>query len=918
MAPPLSLAPLSLDNPCYATMSPPTSPLVAAGETHISPPSTPTEGAWWALLEDCTPRGGTTPTTKSQPHVASSSSSCIDLWEIILRDEEDLTPLAREGDEYDDETDEDEAIREKGSFSSYEDDYFTPTASVAQESNSGLLLLKLFQCGGVDLETRFEKLPESPCATILNDVRKFTFTREDPEYEDIFELSSTDEEGVGTGTAAVVETVWEEQDERYNNVFEELEDEISFLRDRTEAIKMASFKYKSMTSRREIARLATLKAKEEASLTSNKKKAKRRVAFLDEGDFNPNNEQPPITLVANTLGQQVQVALDKEKPNDNEKTCDRAPPTVELSQIFDVASADHDADKETPPPVRVVDPIMNERPEKFGDCLLQGMSTLTQESLGFGEERSGANRLQQAKLAMTPNILKKLQKLKTLRMTRRSNSSGGTSNGSMVSGPSLSHSFINTIVSGRKKAPYQYENNPKVNSYAAYFRRGGKADQTVRIYDHVTPSVFPTGEGEMVVKIEASTVSVTDCKVRKGEFWGEGSDKSLNLPIVPGVTFVGTIIQIPKTGCRTGTGLQLGDRVVSLVHSGGNARHICIGADKLVKVPDVVQNIAGAACLPELYLSAFQALHLGQRNGCRYRKSSLSGKCVLVLGGATAFGQAVIEVALAGGCTSVYATGKEKQYDVIRAIGGAPLGRDPKQWSSILVSRIDTIIGIDDSIGQSELSQDHMSLLRPLDGRIVLFSAPEHDDGSVINLDEQTCATASTSGRKIFQHNVFEAWDEDVKQSRRDLAHLLKLLGDGVLMPKILERIPLNRVAKAHDVMEGKKLNGFIVCEPWIKGRMVEERDGPNTTRSQSDETREAIENIPHTPSKPPQTTTAAHYSPLALFGGPGFWKAISEPNRWNGVSHGPADPNQTPTAANLKRRSHPNEKPQLRSVIQN
>jgi hypothetical protein len=37
--------------------------------------------------------------------------------------------------------------------------------------------------------------------------------------------------------------------------------------------------------------------------------------------------------------------------------------------------------------------------------------------------------------------------------------------------------------------------------------------------------------------------------------------------------------------------------------------------------------------------------------------------------------------------------------------------------------------------------------------------------------------------------------------------------------PVIVEKIPLNRVARAQDILETKKLNGFIVCEPWMASR---------------------------------------------------------------------------------------------------
>jgi hypothetical protein len=165
----------------------------------------------------------------------------------------------------------------------------------------------------------------------------------------------------------------------------------------------------------------------------------------------------------------------------------------------------------------------------------------------------------------------------------------------------------------------------------------------------------------------------------------------------------------------------------------------------------------------------------------------------------------------------VYATGKDKQFLAIREVGGAPLGRDPMQWGSILERKIDIIIGIDNSIGKSELKKEHLELLGR-NGKIVLLCAPDREVKDVIELDELAEITENT-GRKLFHYNVFEAWYADLKQGKRDLTHLLKLLAEGSIQPKILERIPLSRVSKAQDLMEDKKLSGFIICEPWIKGK---------------------------------------------------------------------------------------------------
>ena len=359
------------------------------------------------------------------------------------------------------------------------------------------------------------------------------------------------------------------------------------------------------------------------------------------------------------------------------------------------------------------------------------------------------------------------------------------------------------------------ESGSKNHAYVAFFRRGLKATKSIRLYQHPIPAVFPIIDGEVVVHVEASTVSMTDLSIRRGDFWGEDSQRPLNLPIVPGVTVAGIIYQTTQSGLKSS--LNVGDRVIALVQVGANARHLCLKCEQLVKVPEELNDPCSAACIPEIYLTAFQALHMGQKNGSRYRKTSLLGKEILILGGATLIGRALIEVAVAAGCGTVYATGKEKEFQTIYDAGGAPLGRDPRLWRSLLSNKVDLIIGIDHSVGNSEIDEDHVALLSR-NGRLILLCHPDRDE-TTMRIHNELVEFFKINGRKLNLYNVFDAWENDLKQCKRDLTHLLKLLIDGSIQPRIMESIALNKVARAQDFLSEKKMSGFLVCEPWMKGK---------------------------------------------------------------------------------------------------
>ena len=72
---------------------------------------------------------------------------------------------------------------------------------------------------------------------------------------------------------------------------------------------------------------------------------------------------------------------------------------------------------------------------------------------------------------------------------------------------------------------------------------------------------------------------------------------------------------------------------------------------------------------------------------------------------------------------------------------------------------------------------------------------------------------------KSHAYDVFRQWEKDLPLCKADLEHLFKLLEKGAISPTIVDRIPLNRVPRAHELLESKRLQGFLVCEPWMKAK---------------------------------------------------------------------------------------------------
>jgi NADPH:quinone reductase-like Zn-dependent oxidoreductase len=263
--------------------------------------------------------------------------------------------------------------------------------------------------------------------------------------------------------------------------------------------------------------------------------------------------------------------------------------------------------------------------------------------------------------------------------------------------------------------------------------------------------------------MKASTVSYSDCRIRNGKWWGH---TPLSLPLIPGIDFVGKIDGIDKrTSSRSG--LRNGDTVMSLVRHGGNARYTQIGADQLVKVPDDLEAV-DVVCLAEAYLSAFQAVHSGQRLLTRYKQNSLLGKSVLVLGALTNTGRAVVELANAAGATLIYAPCKAKHRERVRAMGTCPLGLSKVEWMPLLNKKLDLVI--DTTIELSGKEENYFSALSEK-GQYLFIGRTQNDVDKIITKWAGSAKLVCSSNRtrmaaQIHSCDVFEKWESNIESCK--------------------------------------------------------------------------------------------------------------------------------------------------------
>ncbi len=280
--------------------------------------------------------------------------------------------------------------------------------------------------------------------------------------------------------------------------------------------------------------------------------------------------------------------------------------------------------------------------------------------------------------------------------------------------------------------------------------------------------------------------------------------------ITPGSDFVGTVVKGGTDKILIEHGIKSGDRVASLVGCGGNQMYIKIKASDVVKVPRSLSPVS-AAVVVESYLPAYQALLSGVPDPERYDLSCLRKKSVLIFGGISSQGQAMIELSLLLGASKVYTTAMSKHHKVLKDFGANPLSTDSRLWASE-IEKID--IAVDSSCDEPD--KNSLEVMKP-DGTFVCFgdgknSIQKQDwvTKSFLNL----FSTIKNDSRSV-TYNVFDAWEDDIEASKSDLSYLFGLLKLNKIKPQMAGSLNLNKVKSAHAFLDGsRRIQGTFVCTP--------------------------------------------------------------------------------------------------------
>lgn len=324
---------------------------------------------------------------------------------------------------------------------------------------------------------------------------------------------------------------------------------------------------------------------------------------------------------------------------------------------------------------------------------------------------------------------------------------------------------------------------------AAFYERTGAASDVLRIGEIATPV---PGPGEVRVKVAWSGVNPSDVKSRAG-----ARTKDLPFPrIIPHSDGAGVIDQVGADVPSS----RIGERVwvwnaAWMRPFGTAAQYVVLPAEQAVPLPESTELAVGAC----LGIPALTAYH------CITTDGGVDGKRVHVAGGAGAVGHYAIQLAKLKGAKQVLASVSGPEKAALAREAGADIVLNYKTddlptaiQNATAGQGINRIIEVDLA---ANIDQD-INLLRP-DGEVIVYGS-----GAA-----EIPVPFSPAIRKGVHLYFFIVYNLNQTIRERAIADLSMLLEGNHLKHNIAARLPLTRIAEAHDLVEKGRVIGNVVLE---------------------------------------------------------------------------------------------------------
>jgi NADPH2:quinone reductase len=300
------------------------------------------------------------------------------------------------------------------------------------------------------------------------------------------------------------------------------------------------------------------------------------------------------------------------------------------------------------------------------------------------------------------------------------------------------------------------------------------------------PSHMLTPGSGVVVDVEVAGVSFPEVLQTRGEYQFKPE-----LPFVPGAEVAGTVRSAPD-----GSSVKAGDRVAAFCMLGGFAE-VAVAPEHFVFPLGSLDAAQGASLILNYHTAYF----------CLKTRGRLeAGEKVLIHGAAGGVGTAAIQVAKGLGATTIGVVSTEAKAQVARDAGAdevvltdGPWKDQAKEWSG---GGVDVVI---DPVGGDRFTDSLRSLGE--DGRLVVVG---FTGGSIPEVKVNRLLLNNTSV-------VGAGWGAYVMSkpgtTREIGAALQTMIDDGIVVPIVGERFPLERAGDALAAIDERRATGKVVLD---------------------------------------------------------------------------------------------------------
>jgi NADPH2:quinone reductase len=313
---------------------------------------------------------------------------------------------------------------------------------------------------------------------------------------------------------------------------------------------------------------------------------------------------------------------------------------------------------------------------------------------------------------------------------------------------------------------------------------GGPEALTLATHDPGEP-----GPGCVRVQVSAAGVNFIDIYFRTGSY-------PRPLPFVNGLEGAGRVSAVGREVTR----FAPGDRVAWAGVPGSYASDLIAPADRLVRVPDAVDDDRAAAAM----LQGMTAHYLA--HGCR---DTREGDVALVHAAAGGAGGLLVQTLKRAGARVIGTCSTAEKAEIARAAGADEVIRYTEEEVAPRVRELTDGSGVDvvyDSVGRSTF-EGSLASLRPR-GLLVLFG---QSSGEVppFDLNRLNGAGSLFVTRPSLAHYTQDAAELELRASA-----VLNAVADGSLAIRIGATYPLARAADAHRALESRATAGKLLLHP--------------------------------------------------------------------------------------------------------